>query len=529
MKTKQHGVSLSVGQKLLAMGLVGVIGAGVVGWFGHVGLDHVDRSMGEQVVTATALRNHLESDMMHDALRGDVLASLLAETDDEKAQVEADLAEHSEWFRTMVAENKKLPLNGEVQGALDEVSGPLDAYISSAESIIAIALEQGPAVAEADLPQFLEDFGTLETAMEEASDKISAASAAAEADASRQVDAANRNVLIVLVLVAIASLGLCFQIARSITKPLRKAVDTLQRIAGKDLTARLDVTTKDETGAMATALNSALVSLSGAMQAIDANSARLATSSHELAAVSTQIAGAAEETSSQSMVVSAAGEEVSTNVASVATAVEEMAASVQEIAQSTSEAARVAADAVHLAAQTNADITRLGESSQEIGNVVKVITAIAEQTNLLALNATIEAARAGESGKGFAVVANEVKELANETAKATEDISRRIAEIQTDTGRSVESIQQISDIIARISDYQNAIAGAVEEQAATTNEIGRSVSEAARGSQEIASNISGVASAAQSTADGVSTTQMAANDLGVVAGELAELVGQFKY
>jgi methyl-accepting chemotaxis protein len=530
MKKKPFAsTGLSVSQRLIAMALLGVVGVAVVGVISRTGLSHVNSSMSEQVVTAKALRNHLEGDMMHDALRADVFASLLADTPDEVALVESDLAEHSEWFRTLLAENNKLPLSADVEAAIDEVAAPLDSYIASAESIIATALTQGREVADADLPQFLEDFATLETAMEEASDKIAAASESAELRSDEQVTTANRNVLVALGLVAIATLAVCWQISRSITKPLRRAVIGLQKLADKDLTTRVEVTTKDETGAMATALNTALASLSDAMQAIDTSSEKLASASTDLTAVSSEIAGSAEETSSQSTVVSAAGDEVSSNVASVATAVEEMAASVQEIAQSTSEAARVAADAVQLAGETNADIARLGESSQEIGNVVKVITQIAEQTNLLALNATIEAARAGESGKGFAVVANEVKELANETAKATEDISRRIAEIQTDTSRAVGSIQQISEIIARISDYQNAIAGAVEEQAATTNEIGRSVSDAARGSQEIATNIAGVAAAAGATAEGVSTTQTAASDLGAVAQELAELVGQFRY
>src|SRR5581483_7458380 len=150
------------------------------------------------------------------------------------------------------------------------------------------------------------------------------------------------------------------------------------------------------------------------------------------------------------------------------------------------EAARVATSAVRVAEVTSGAISKLGDSSIEIGKVVKVITSIAEQTNLLALNATIEAARAGEAGKGFAVVANEVKELANETARATEDISRKIDAIQTDTQTAVISIQEITDVIAKINDIQTTIASAVEEQAATTNEIGRNVSEAAKGTTEIA-------------------------------------------
>ena len=147
--------------------------------------------------------------------------------------------------------------------------------------------------------------------------------------------------------------------------------------------------------------------------------------------------------------------------------------------------------------KTNATVAKLGESSAEIGNVIKVITSIAQQTNLLALNATIEAARAGEAGKGFAVVANEVKELAKQTAKATEDISRKIEAIQNDTKGAVEAIAQIGKIINQINDIQNTIASAVEEQTATTGEISRNVAEAAKGSNEIAQNITGVAQAAQ--------------------------------
>jgi methyl-accepting chemotaxis protein len=171
----------------------------------------------------------------------------------------------------------------------------------------------------------------------------------------------------------------------------------------------------------------------------------------------------------------------------------------------------------------------LGASSQEIGNVVKVITSIAEQTNLLALNATIEAARAGEAGKGFAVVANEVKELAQETARATEDIARRVEAIQADTGGAVGAIGEISTIIGSINDYQLTIASAVEEQTATTNEMSRNVAEAATGSGEIAANITGVASASSSTTEAVTQARGAIDDMARMAAELHTQVARFTY
>ena len=206
-----------------------------------------------------------------------------------------------------------------------------------------------------------------------------------------------------------------------------------------------------------------------------------------------------------------------------------MDASIKEIAKSAHEAAKVAASAVSVAQRTNASVFKLGESSAEIGNVIRVITSIARQTNLLALNASIEAARAGEAGKGFAVVANAVKELANQTAKATEDIERRIDAIQTDTAAAVSAIGEISKVINRINDIQATIASAVEEQTATTGEIGRNIVEAAKGSSEIAQNITRVAHAAESTTQGASDTKSSADELAKIAAELQKLVARFKY
>lgn len=250
----------------------------------------------------------------------------------------------------------------------------------------------------------------------------------------------------------------------------------------------------------------------------------LASASEELTVVAQQMSANSEETAAQAGVVSGASEQVSKNVQTVAASAEEMSISVREIAKNASEAARVATSAVRVADDTNRTVTKLGESSVEIGKVIKVITSIAQQTNLLALNATIEAARAGEAGKGFAVVANEVKELAKQTAAATEDISQKIEAIQNDTKAAVSAISQIGQIIGQINEFQTTIAGAVEEQAATTNEIARSAGEAARNSNEISGNISGVSVAAKDTTEGANNTLSAAQELARLAMSLRAVV-----
>jgi methyl-accepting chemotaxis protein len=250
----------------------------------------------------------------------------------------------------------------------------------------------------------------------------------------------------------------------------------------------------------------------------------LATSSEEMIATSDQMGSNAGVTSSQANSAVRTAEDINENVQAVSSGIEEMGASIKEIAKNATDAARVADEAVSIAEGTNTTISSLGTSSAEIGKVIKVITGIAQQTNLLALNATIEAARAGDAGRGFAVVANEVKELAKETGRATEDIGQKIEAIQVDVKGAIEGIARISEVIHHISQVQGSIASAVEEQTITTNEMGRRVADAAKGTNEVAGNIGGVAEAAKSTNAGVDSMRQAATDLAKLAADLQTLV-----
>ncbi|GMU01903.1 hypothetical protein KH5H1_60230 [Corallococcus caeni] len=266
--------------------------------------------------------------------------------------------------------------------------------------------------------------------------------------------------------------------------------------------------------------------LRGIFQEVTQHSQTLAASSQELSSVSQQMVSNAQETAAQATQVSAGAEQVSRNVQSVASGMEEVNANIREVARNASTAAKVASSAVKLADTTSILVGKLGTSSQDIGKVIKVITSIAQQTNLLALNATIEAARAGEAGRGFAVVANEVKELARETARATEDIGQRIGSIQGDTEEVVNAILEIGATIGRINELQTSIASSVEEQTATAGEILRNVGEAAKGSQQISENMAAVAEAARSTTEGAGSTQRSAVELAHMAQSLQRLVVQ---
>jgi methyl-accepting chemotaxis protein len=365
----------------------------------------------------------------------------------------------------------------------------------------------------------------LTEALEESLSSRTDATRAEAADVRR---ASVAVLLAALVTALLAAVLLSISTTRSVVRPLAVVVAALRGLAKGDLTVRADVRGRDELAELGAALNETTAALRGTVGSLSGHAEHMSEASTTLSSTAAQIATSAEHTSTQAKLVAHGADQVTGHVKTVSAGSEEMRAAIAEISHHAGDAAVVAAEAVSAAEATTAAVVQLGTSSQEIGNVVKVITSIAEQTNLLALNATIEAARAGEAGKGFAVVASEVKDLAQETARATDDIAARVQAIQNDTGHAVVAIEQIVAIIGRVSHFQNLIAAAVEEHTSTTDEMGRNVTNAADANGEIATNIASVARAAHTTADGANRSQGAADQLAGLAAELRGMVATFR-
>ena len=317
--------------------------------------------------------------------------------------------------------------------------------------------------------------------------------------------------------------------AEDLRHKVDQILDVVSAAAAGDLTREVPVSGEDAIGQLGSGLDALLRTMRSSMGEIGNTADTLAAAADQLTELSQGMETGAASTAARASSASASSVEVSASIQTVASAAEEMTASIAEIAKNAADAASVATSAVGVANGAKQTVGDLGNSSAEIGAVIKTITSIAQQTNLLALNATIEAARAGEAGKGFAVVANEVKELAKETARATEDISAKIEAIQSGTRGAVDAITEIGDIIDRINDIQTTIASAVEEQTATTNEIARSVTEASAGANGIASDISQVNDAAADTKQGAQNSLQSATELAGMSIELKRLLGQFRY
>ena len=522
----------SITAKIAAAVLLGVVATLVVGTVGILQVQQVKadtvaiRDHGVAVVRKTEALRRAFLQTRLDALADETLAT--ADTD----------AEHQAFLTDVQAVDATVR---ELRAMLPEAGVALAPLQSFEEHWRAYHTVVGGELLQLARAKRMDDFIALRTgtvkpvsaqvqsSLDALVEAVGAQTDARVSDATDTAADTNRLLLTIMLVATVAAMVLGWLVSRRVLRAVRVVSGVLDRMKEGDLTATARVGSSDELGRMGAALDTAITSMRELVGTIDRSSNALSAATEQMSSTATQIATSAEESAAQARTVSSTAEVVSRNVQTVAAGSDEMAASIREIASNATEAARVATSAVEIAQATNQTVTKLGESSREIGDVSKVITSIAEQTNLLALNATIEAARAGEAGKGFAVVASEVKDLAQETARATDDISRRVEAIQADTSGAVTAIGEIAEVIKQISEFQVTIASAVEEQTATTAEMGRNVAEAAVASEQIAGNISGVAEAAEVTTGGVGQTQQAVQELTRMSSDLQMLVSRFRY
>ncbi|HTV60295.1 MAG TPA: methyl-accepting chemotaxis protein [Verrucomicrobiae bacterium] len=517
----------TIKRRLFGLTISGLVFVACVSATGYWGITSVERTTADVAATSSAIRNHIEAGVFNDLTRTDVSAVFTAKGDEQKDKVDAFHLDCN-LLRDRVTKARGFAVDPKSRSMLDAEQQLMEQYLTAGDALVG-AIVKNPAQAASQLGPYLQLYKSLQEKIEETSDQLSKSAKDAEASATARGQRAIHATFIMCGISLLLLLTVAMRITLSITRPLDAFSHKFKAMAeANDLTSRVDQSRDDEIGQLGACLNQFVDKVQEILSQIARTAQGVATASDALSSTSQQISANSEETSAQAKVVSDATVQISQNLQTVATGAAEMGVSIKEIAKNASDAAKVATGAVKAAESANETVSKLGESSMEIGNVIKVITSIAQQTNLLALNATIEAARAGEAGKGFAVVANEVKELAKQTAKATEDIGKKIGAIQSDTHAAVEAIGSITSVIKRINDISNTIATAVEEQDATTNEMSRNVTDAAQGSSAITSNIAGVANAAESTSRGAGDTQRAAQELVDASSRLQHLVSQFK-
>jgi methyl-accepting chemotaxis protein len=517
---------MSVARRLALVGAVGVVSVGAVAGVAMREAAAQGDDAAAMARISGGMSRQWNADMMHDGIRGDVMAALYATTPAQREQLEVDGV--SEKASAMVGHVAAAAAVAppDVKQQFDQVIPVVEAYGRQAVELVELA-GTDKAAAVGQLPLFLERFSQLEEDLGTVDDAMLGAVSDREREA-RASAARARSLILLIGLVALgAFVAFTWAACRALLRQIGVLLAAVRRVADRDLTVRVDTSSGDEFAAMGEALNGALSEIGETIEAAGRASATLTRECAGLRTVSGQLGDAASVTSSQAGVVATSVGEVTANVGEMSSATGRMDAAIGEIAGQTTTAAGVAAEAVRSSEETSAKVAELSRASEEIGEIVKAITSIAEQTNLLALNATIEAARAGEAGKGFAVVATEVKALAQETGRATEDITSKISAIQSMTADAASAIGRIASVIDRINENQTLIASAVQEQSETTATISYGVGQIARGAEQIADNMAGISTSTDATSTSARTTQESAAALSRMAAEVDQLIGRF--
>ncbi|MFP6848092.1 MAG: methyl-accepting chemotaxis protein [Pseudomonas sp.] len=534
---------MNIRQKMIACGAISVLAAALLGSIGFWGQTRLASALSENQLSISALRNHLEGDMMHDALRADVLAAFYINPADSAAveQLRNDLREHSEWFTRTLNDNAKLPLNEAIRQAISQSQPALKAYIQQADGIVSLALKD-PQAARQQMAAFDTSFADLEEKNEALSGLIEAHTAQTRSDSEAAVTQAAWLLIGGIFLVCCVLCLLTTQLMKAVLRPLEAVISVARAIAQGNLRNTITVDSKDEAGQLQQALADMQGNLRKMIDGIRKEGEELQQTAHTLNGASQSIVHSTSEESQSAASMACAMEQMIQNIGQIAghaRNAQEISSHSEELASSGGQVIMGVVDGMSRIAEavneSSATITALGESSEEIHSIIQVIKSIAEQTNLLALNAAIEAARAGEAGRGFAVVADEVRNLAARTAQSTQEITGMIERIRSSTVQAVSSMQtgvtRVNDGVSlarQAGESINEIRGGAHRAAEVVEEISQTIGEQSRASTEVAERVEHIAQMSQQNSRTVHELADAAKSLDRVARSMQNAVLQFQ-